>query len=65
MIFVSEAGEEASTEPGIEYLVNEHWNEIEAEICLAESGGVRRRNGMPVYATVETTEKQRPKRPVS
>src|SRR5580658_9307008 len=43
VIFVSEAGEEASTGPGIEYLVNEHWNEIDAETCLAESGGVRRR----------------------
>jgi acetylornithine deacetylase/succinyl-diaminopimelate desuccinylase-like protein len=58
VIFVSEAGEEASTGPGIEYLVNEHWAEIDAEICLAESGGVRRRNGKVWYATVETTEKQ-------
>ncbi len=58
VIFVSEAGEEASTGPGIEYLVNEHWPEIEAEICLAESGGVRRRGGQAIYATVETTEKQ-------
>src|ERR1700689_4849925 len=41
VIFVSEAGEEASTGPGIEFLVNEHWKEIEAEVCLAESGGVR------------------------
>src|ERR1700735_1299263 len=45
VIFVSEAGEEGSTGPGIEYLVNEHWNDIEAEICLAESGGVHRRAG--------------------
>src|SRR5579862_1475911 len=51
VIFVSEAGEEAATEPGIEYLVNERWKDIEAEICLAESGGVRRRNGRAVYAT--------------
>jgi len=58
VIFVSEVGEEASTGPGIEYLVNQHWDEINAEICLAESGGVRRRNGQLVYATVETTEKQ-------
>src|SRR5580693_6724404 len=58
VIFVSEAGEEASTGPGIEYLVNEHWSQIDAEACLAESGGVRRRNGKPMYATVETTEKQ-------
>lgn len=58
VIFVSEAGEEASTGPGIEFLVNEHWAEIDAEICLAESGGVRRQDGKPFYATVQTTEKQ-------
>lgn len=58
VIFVSEAGEEASTGPGIEYLVNDHWKEIEAEYALAEGGGVRRRNGKVVFATVETTEKQ-------
>ena len=58
VIFVSEAGEEASTGPGIEYLVNEHWNDIDAEFCLAESGGVRLKNGQPRYALVETTEKQ-------
>jgi acetylornithine deacetylase/succinyl-diaminopimelate desuccinylase-like protein len=58
VIFVSEVGEEASTGPGIEYLVNDHWSEIEAEICLAEGGGVRRRGGKALYATVETTEKQ-------
>jgi acetylornithine deacetylase/succinyl-diaminopimelate desuccinylase-like protein len=58
VIFVSEAGEEASTGPGIEYLVNEHWDDIAAEFCLAEAGGVRLKNGQPRYALVETTEKQ-------
>jgi len=58
VIFVSEPGEEASTDPGIEYLVNERWSDIDAEICLAEAGGVRRVNGKPFYATIETTEKQ-------
>jgi acetylornithine deacetylase/succinyl-diaminopimelate desuccinylase-like protein len=58
VIFVSEAGEEAFTGPGIEYLVNERWSDIEAEICLAEGGGVRRRNGQTVYAVIQTTEKQ-------
>ena len=58
VIFVSESGEEAATAPGIEYLVNERWSDIQAEICLAEGGGVRRRNGKPFYATVQTTEKQ-------
>src|ERR1700676_98014 len=42
VIFAVEAGEEASTGPGIEYLVNERWSEIDAEFCLAEGGGVRR-----------------------
>ena len=58
VIFVSEAGEEASTGPGIEYLVNQHWNDIDAEFCLAESGGVRLKGGKAEYALVETTEKQ-------
>ncbi|HEY3838286.1 MAG TPA: M20/M25/M40 family metallo-hydrolase [Bryobacteraceae bacterium] len=58
VIFVSEAGEEATTAPGIEYLVNERWSDIEAEICLAEAGSVRRRNGKAFYATIQTTEKQ-------
>jgi acetylornithine deacetylase/succinyl-diaminopimelate desuccinylase-like protein len=58
VIFVSEAGEEAATGPGIEYLVNEHWSDIDAEFCLAEGGGVRLKNSQARYALVETTEKQ-------
>lgn len=58
VIFVSEVGEEASTGPGIEYLVKEHWSDIDAEFCLAEAGGVRLKNGLARYALVETTEKQ-------
>ena len=58
VIFVSEVGEEASTGPGIQYLVNEHWNDIDAEFCLAESGGVRLKNSQARYALIETTEKQ-------
>lgn len=58
VIFVSEAGEEASTGPGIEYLVKQHWNDIDAEFAIAEGGGVRRQNGRAIYALVETTEKQ-------
>jgi acetylornithine deacetylase/succinyl-diaminopimelate desuccinylase-like protein len=58
VIFVSEAGEEAATGPGIEYLVNEHWKDIDAEFALAEAGGVRLKNGQARYALVETTEKQ-------
>ena len=58
VVFVSEAGEEAATGPGIAYLANERWNDIDAEVCLAEAGGVRRVNGKATYAVVQTTEKQ-------
>jgi acetylornithine deacetylase/succinyl-diaminopimelate desuccinylase-like protein len=58
VIFVSEAGEEFSTGPGIQYLVDERWSEMEAESCLAEGGGVVRTGGKMLYARVETIEKQ-------
>ncbi len=58
VIFLSEAGEEASTGPGIEYVVNEHWRDIDAEVALAEGGGVQRAGGKVQYAVIQTTEKQ-------
>ena len=42
---------------GIGYLVEQHWNDIEAEICLAEGGGVNRRGGQVRYALTQTAEK--------
>jgi acetylornithine deacetylase/succinyl-diaminopimelate desuccinylase-like protein len=57
VIFAAEAGEEASTGPGIEYLVAQNWNDIDAEACLAESGSVVRTNGRDRYALVQTGEK--------
>src|ERR1700675_2226232 len=57
IIFVAEAGEEESTGPGIEYLVAQHWKDLDAEACLAESGSVVRTNGRDRYALVETGEK--------
>jgi acetylornithine deacetylase/succinyl-diaminopimelate desuccinylase-like protein len=57
VIFVAEAGEEASTGPGIDYLVNEHWPELDAEACLAEGGTVRREGGQVRFALVQTAEK--------
>ena len=38
-------------------MVAEHFDEIDAEYCLAEGGGVRRVGGKYVYAGVDTTEK--------
>jgi acetylornithine deacetylase/succinyl-diaminopimelate desuccinylase-like protein len=58
VIFAAEAGEEAATGPGIQYLANERWNDIDAEFCLAEGGSVVRKGGVVRYALIATTEKQ-------
>jgi acetylornithine deacetylase/succinyl-diaminopimelate desuccinylase-like protein len=57
VIFLAEAGEEGNTRYGIELMVNEHYDAIDAEYCLAEGGGVTREGGVVRYATVETGEK--------
>ncbi len=57
VIFLAEAGEESNTKVGIDFMVNEHWNEIESEFCFAEGGGVTRKEGKIIYAAVSTTEK--------
>jgi acetylornithine deacetylase/succinyl-diaminopimelate desuccinylase-like protein len=58
VIFVAEAGEEANTSVGIDYLVTEHWNEVNAEYCMAETGSVNRVNGKARIALVQTAEKR-------
>ena len=58
VIFATEAGEEAATGPGIQYLVDDRWNDIDAEFCLAEGGSVVRQGGAVRYALIATTEKQ-------
>jgi len=57
VIFLAEAGEEGSVRYGIEYMVEKHWPEIEAEFCFAEGAGVVRSGGQARYAEVQTTEK--------
>jgi acetylornithine deacetylase/succinyl-diaminopimelate desuccinylase-like protein len=57
VIFLAEAGEEGSTRVGIQFMVNQHFAAIDAEYCLAETGGVERKGGQVRYATVQTTEK--------
>lgn len=57
VIFLAEAGEEGSTNVGIDFLTREHFPEVEAEYCLAEGGGVTRKDGAVAYATVQTLEK--------
>ncbi len=57
VIFLAEAGEEGNTQYGIEFMVNEHLEAIEAEFCLAEAGRVTRVGGEVAYASIETVEK--------
>ena len=48
VIFLAEAGEEGTSAVGIDYMVKEHWPEIEAEYALAEGGGIVEDNGKVV-----------------
>lgn len=59
VIFLAEAGEEGGVQFGIEFMVNEHFDAIEAEYCLAEGGSVVRQGGAPLYAGVQAGEKKR------
>jgi len=57
VIFLAEAGEEGTTRVGIQFMADQHYQDIEAEYCLAEGGGVSRIAGQVKYATVQTIEK--------
>jgi acetylornithine deacetylase/succinyl-diaminopimelate desuccinylase-like protein len=57
VIFLFEAGEEGSTRVGIQFMVNQHFADIDAEFCLAEGGGATRQGGEVKYASVQTMEK--------
>jgi acetylornithine deacetylase/succinyl-diaminopimelate desuccinylase-like protein len=57
VIFLAEAGEEGNTNIGIEFVVNEHFDAIDAEYCLAEGGSATRVEGEVRYAGVQTAEK--------
>jgi acetylornithine deacetylase/succinyl-diaminopimelate desuccinylase-like protein len=57
VIFLAEASEEGNGPYGINFMVAQHWAEIDAEYCFAEGGEVVRADGKIQYATVVTTEK--------
>src|SRR4029453_10222787 len=50
-------GEEGSTRVGIQYVVNEHFDSVDAEYCLAEGGGASRGEGAVRFVSVQTLEK--------
>jgi acetylornithine deacetylase/succinyl-diaminopimelate desuccinylase-like protein len=57
VIFLAESGEEGNSNFGIQFMVTQHFAEIDAEYCFAEGGGVTRIGGEPRFATVQATEK--------
>lgn len=57
VIFLAEPGEEGTTRVGIEFMVNNHFDAIDAEYCYAEAGGVTRQGGTVRFANVITVEK--------
>jgi len=57
VIFLAESGEEGTTQVGIEFMVNEHFDSIDSEYCLAEGGNATRVDGEIRYASVQTAEK--------
>ncbi|MFN0106327.1 MAG: M20/M25/M40 family metallo-hydrolase [Bryobacteraceae bacterium] len=57
VIFLAESGEEGHTRVGIQFMVGAHFNEIDAEYCLAEGWGGLRQGGQLKYVGVATTEK--------
>ena len=57
VIFLAEAGEEGTTSVGIDYMVKQHWPEIEAEYALAEGGTAVEENGKVHDVLISVTEK--------
>src|SRR4051812_49343213 len=60
VIYVAEASEESTSGPvgvGIDYLIKEHWPDIEAEYALAEGGFVHSENGRVRFVEIAATEK--------
>jgi acetylornithine deacetylase/succinyl-diaminopimelate desuccinylase-like protein len=57
VIFLAEAGEEGTSTFGIDYMVKEHWPEIDAEFAMAEGGSIIEQNGKPHHVLIATTEK--------
>jgi acetylornithine deacetylase/succinyl-diaminopimelate desuccinylase-like protein len=58
VIFLAESGEEADTTGvGINYMVSQHYGEIDAEYSLTEGGGATIEDGKAVIMSIGTAEK--------
>jgi acetylornithine deacetylase/succinyl-diaminopimelate desuccinylase-like protein len=57
VILLSEAGEEGTTQFGIDFMVQKHWDEIACEYALNEGGNMPEEHGKVQYVAVSTTQK--------
>src|SRR5437899_180363 len=57
VILLAEAGEEGTSQFGIDFMVEKHWDEIACEYALNEGGDVPEENGRVQYVAVSTTQK--------
>ena len=57
VILLAEAGEEGTTQFGIDFMVEKHWDLIDCEYALNEGGGAPMENGKVLYVGVSTAEK--------
>jgi acetylornithine deacetylase/succinyl-diaminopimelate desuccinylase-like protein len=57
VILLAEAGEEGTTQFGIDFMVANHWDEIACEFALNEGGNTTEEDGKVMYVGVSTTEK--------
>jgi acetylornithine deacetylase/succinyl-diaminopimelate desuccinylase-like protein len=58
VIFLAESGEEGTPDVGAQFMIDRHFDAIDAEYCLAEGGGVVRSGGKNLHANISTTEKE-------
>src|SRR5262249_40935780 len=57
VILIAEAGEEGTTQFGIDFMVEKHWDEIACEYAFNEGGEIREEGGKIQYVAVSTTQK--------
>jgi acetylornithine deacetylase/succinyl-diaminopimelate desuccinylase-like protein len=57
VILLAEAGEEGTTQFGIDFMVEKHWDEIACEYAFNEGGDIVEENGKVQYVAVSTTQK--------
>lgn len=57
VIFLAESGEEGNIETGMDFMVQQHFEAIDAEFAMTEGGSVTLEGGKPTAVLISTTEK--------